>query len=83
MLERLSPPERAVLVLREALELSHREIADILVVGQASSRQLLARARRHLADARARVPAAFFAVVLRFVAAVRRFVVCVVAMPWG
>jgi RNA polymerase sigma factor (sigma-70 family) len=54
ILERLSPPERAVLVLREGLELSHREIASLLGVREAASRQLLARARQRVADSRAR-----------------------------
>ena len=54
MLERLSPAERAVLVLREGLDLSHQEIAAIVGVSEPASRQLLARARRHVAAATAR-----------------------------
>jgi RNA polymerase sigma-70 factor (ECF subfamily) len=54
MLERLSPAERAVLVLREGLELSHQEIAAIVGVSEPASRQLLARARRHVAGSPAR-----------------------------
>ena len=54
MLERLSAPERAVLVLREALDLSHAEIAGAVGVTEASSRQLLARARRRIASSHAR-----------------------------
>ena len=54
MLERLSAPERAVLVLREALELSHAEIAATIGVSEGGSRQLLARARRRIASAHAR-----------------------------
>jgi RNA polymerase sigma factor (sigma-70 family) len=54
MLERLSAPERAVLVLREALDLSHAEIAAAVGVTEGSSRQLLARARRRIASSHAR-----------------------------
>lgn len=54
MLERLSAPERAVLVLREALDLSHAEIGAAVGVTEASSRQLLARARRRIASSHAR-----------------------------
>lgn len=55
MLERLSPSERAVLVLREALDLSHAEIAAAIGVSEGASRQLLARARRRIASSHARV----------------------------
>src|SRR5207244_7037092 len=51
MLERLSETERAVFVLREALDLSHAEIARLVGIEEPASRQLLARARRRLADA--------------------------------
>ena len=54
MLERLSASERAVLVLREALELSHAEIADAIGISEGGSRQLLARARRRIASSHAR-----------------------------
>ncbi len=54
MLERLSALERAVLVLREALELSHAEIARAVGITEAGSRQLLARARRRIAGSPAR-----------------------------
>jgi RNA polymerase sigma factor (sigma-70 family) len=49
LMEALSPTERAVFVLREAFGYSHREIADIVSITEANSRQLHARARRHLA----------------------------------
>lgn len=48
-LERLTPPERAVYVLREAFGHSHAEVAAVLDVTEAGSRQLHTRARRHLA----------------------------------
>ncbi|MGW5419799.1 RNA polymerase sigma-70 factor [Streptomyces sp. NPDC003943] len=54
LLERLSPGERAVYVLREAFGYSHREIAEILDVTEAASQQILHRARKHVADGRAR-----------------------------
>ncbi|GAA2776407.1 RNA polymerase sigma-70 factor [Saccharopolyspora taberi] len=48
LLERLTPPERAVFVLREAFSYPHREIAEILDITESSSQQLLHRASRHL-----------------------------------
>ena len=54
LLERLSPAERAVFVLREAFGHPHRQIADILGVQEAHARQLHLRARRHVAAARPR-----------------------------
>jgi RNA polymerase sigma-70 factor (ECF subfamily) len=60
LLERLSPTERAVYVLREAFEYPHRRIAEVLELSEANVRQIVTRARRHLsADARREVdPAA-------------------------
>ncbi|MFF7251134.1 RNA polymerase sigma-70 factor [Embleya sp. NPDC008237] len=57
MLERLSPPERAVVVLRDAFEYSHREIAEVLDWPEANSRQTYRRARQHLASGRPRFEA--------------------------
>ncbi|MFI1323586.1 RNA polymerase sigma-70 factor [Streptomyces sp. WAC04189] len=54
LLERLSPNERAVYVLREAFGYSHREIAEILDVSEAASQQILHRAKKHVAQGRAR-----------------------------
>ncbi|MFE9252017.1 RNA polymerase sigma factor SigJ [Streptomyces sp. NPDC007088] len=54
LLERLSPNERAVYVLREAFGHTHREIAEILGITEAAGQQLLHRARKHLADSRSR-----------------------------
>ncbi|WP_428949855.1 sigma-70 family RNA polymerase sigma factor [Streptomyces sp. cg35] len=54
LLERLSPNERAVYVLREAFAYSHREIADILDLSEAASQQILHRAKKHVAEGRAR-----------------------------
>jgi len=50
LLERLSPAERAVFVLREAFVYGHAEIAEVLEISEEHSRQLLARARRHVGD---------------------------------
>lgn len=44
LLERLTPVERAVYVLREAFAYSHREIAGLLDLSEANSRQLHRRA---------------------------------------
>ena len=48
-LERLSPAERAVLLLADVLEHDHSEIADILGITPAASRQHLHRARERVA----------------------------------
>lgn len=48
-LERLSPQERAVLLLYEVLEHDHSEIAELLDITPASSRQLLHRAKERVA----------------------------------
>jgi RNA polymerase sigma-70 factor, ECF subfamily len=52
LLERLSPAERAAYVLREAFDYSYRQIADILRIAEANSRQLVVRARKHLDEGR-------------------------------
>jgi RNA polymerase sigma-70 factor, ECF subfamily len=49
LLERLGPVERAALVLHDALDWSHAEIARALGKREAACRQLVARARRRLA----------------------------------
>ncbi|WP_151772192.1 RNA polymerase sigma factor SigJ [Streptomyces abyssomicinicus] len=54
LMERLSPNERAVYVLREAFGHAHREIADVLDIGEAASQQIYHRAKRHLAQGKAR-----------------------------
>ncbi|MGW3129557.1 RNA polymerase sigma-70 factor [Streptomyces sp. NPDC001076] len=54
LLERLTPAERAVYVLREAFDYPHREIAAILDLTEAASQQILHRARKHVADGRTR-----------------------------
>ncbi|GAA2161245.1 MULTISPECIES: sigma-70 family RNA polymerase sigma factor [Glycomyces] len=48
LLERLSPTERAVYILREAFAYSHSEIAGILDITESASQQHALRARRHV-----------------------------------
>ncbi|GGR69489.1 RNA polymerase sigma-70 factor (ECF subfamily) [Nocardioides luteus] len=54
VMERLSPVERGVYVLREAFSYTHAEIAEILEISEAASQQHLHRARRHVAAGRRR-----------------------------
>ena len=54
LLERLSPNERAVYVLREAFDYPHREIAAILDLTESASQQIFHRAKKHVADGRTR-----------------------------
>lgn len=73
LLERLSPPERAAYVLRDAFEYSHREIADLLDTTEENARQLHAMARRHVERPRAVAvePERWQAIVDRFFLAAR------------
>ncbi|WP_202918490.1 sigma-70 family RNA polymerase sigma factor [Streptomyces cavernae] len=52
LMERLSPHERAVYVLREAFSYSHAEIAEILDITESASQQHLHRARRRITATR-------------------------------
>ncbi|QKG23483.1 RNA polymerase sigma-70 factor [Actinomadura verrucosospora] len=54
LMERLSPNERVVYVLREAFGYAHREIAEILDITESNCQQIYRRARRHLAVERSR-----------------------------
>ena len=54
LMERLSPNERAVYVLREAFDYPHREIGEILDLTEAASQQIFHRARKHVAEGKAR-----------------------------
>jgi RNA polymerase sigma-70 factor (ECF subfamily) len=49
LLEKLSPAERAVYVLREAFDYPYRSVADVLPLSETNARQLVTRARRRLA----------------------------------
>jgi RNA polymerase sigma-70 factor, ECF subfamily len=52
LLQRLTPAERAVLLLHEVFDFGHGEIAMLLGKSEAASRQLLKRAREHVAAER-------------------------------
>ncbi|MFC6016111.1 RNA polymerase sigma factor SigJ [Plantactinospora solaniradicis] len=52
LMERLTPVERAVYVLREAFSYSHAEIAEILDITESASQQHAHRARRRIAAER-------------------------------
>lgn len=52
LMERLSPLERAVYLLREAFSYSHTEIAEILDVTESASQQHLHRARHRITATR-------------------------------
>ncbi|MGW7084862.1 RNA polymerase sigma factor SigJ [Streptomyces sp. NPDC054871] len=54
LMERLSPNERVVYVLREAFGYSHREIAEILDITEAAGQQIFHRAKKHVADGKTR-----------------------------
>src|SRR5262245_60261417 len=57
LLERLSPLERAVFVLREVFGFGFDEVAAAVGRSEAACRQLLVRARRHMKDGRPRFEA--------------------------
>jgi RNA polymerase sigma-70 factor (ECF subfamily) len=54
LLERLTPVERAVFLLREVFDYSYPEIAEIVEKGEAAVRQIFHRAKKFLADERPR-----------------------------
>ena len=54
MLERLSPIERAVLLLHDVFDFDYGDIARIVDKSEANCRQLLTRAKKHLGAAEAR-----------------------------
>ncbi|MEV0230138.1 RNA polymerase sigma-70 factor [Nonomuraea sp. NPDC050786] len=57
LLERLSPLERAVFVLREVFDFGFPEVAAAVGRSEAACRQLVVRARRHMAAGRPRFEA--------------------------
>lgn len=72
LLESLSPPERAVFLLREVFDYEYAEIAQITGRSETACRQLFSRARRHISNHRLRFPAspeAHADMVRRFLAA--------------
>jgi RNA polymerase sigma-70 factor (ECF subfamily) len=52
VLQRLTPAERAVLLLHEVFDMSHAEIASLVRKSEAACRQLLVRARENVAEER-------------------------------
>jgi RNA polymerase sigma-70 factor (ECF subfamily) len=52
LLEKLTSTERAAYTLREAFDYPYKEIAEILQLTEANTRQLVTRARKHIADGR-------------------------------
>ncbi|MCT9076930.1 RNA polymerase sigma-70 factor [Streptomyces fulvoviolaceus] len=57
LLERLSPLERAVFVLREVFDFGFPEVASAVGRSESACRQLAVRARRHMAEGRPRFDA--------------------------
>ena len=55
LLEKLSPEERAVFLLKDIFEYDHAEVADMLGLTAENSRQLLHRAKSRLAGGRPRL----------------------------
>ncbi|APR79619.1 RNA polymerase sigma-70 factor [Minicystis rosea] len=49
MLQRLTPAERAVLLLHDVFDFDHREIGDLIGNNAAACRKILERARQHVA----------------------------------
>ena len=54
LLERLTPVERAIFLLREVFDYEYDEVAKMLELTQANCRQILRRARQQLKDGRPR-----------------------------
>jgi Sigma-70, region 4 len=54
LLERLTPLERAVFLLREVFDYEYEDIASIVGQGATTCRQILRRARQHVAEVRRR-----------------------------
>ena len=52
LLERLTPTERAVYVLREAFDYPYSQIAEVLELSESNTRQIAHRAKEHLAEDR-------------------------------
>ena len=56
LMEKLTPTERAAYILREAFDYPYREIANVLRLEEANTRQIVTRARQHVVSGR-RTPA--------------------------
>jgi RNA polymerase sigma-70 factor, ECF subfamily len=50
VLQRLTPAERAVLLLRDVFDFDYKDIAALVGKGEAACRKILERARQHVAD---------------------------------
>ena len=50
VLQRLTPAERAVLLLREVFDFDYKEIAALVGKSEAACRKLLERARQHVTE---------------------------------
>jgi RNA polymerase sigma-70 factor, ECF subfamily len=73
LLENLSPPERAVFLLREVFDYDYPEIAQIIGKEEAACRQLFHRAKKHITEHRPRYkssPEAHQQITLRFMQAI-------------
>lgn len=74
LLERLSPPERAVFLLREVFGYEYGEIAGLIGKSEANCRQLAVRARRHVHEGQPRFESSIekrWALAERFFAAIQ------------
>lgn len=56
LLEKLTPTERAVFLLKESFEVAYAELAELLNITQANSRQLYHRAQKQLTNVQKRFP---------------------------
>jgi RNA polymerase sigma-70 factor, ECF subfamily len=73
LLEQLTPPERAVFLLREVFDYDYAEIAEMLEKEEATCRQMFSRAKKHIAEHRPRfkpTPEAHRRILSRFMEAV-------------
>ena len=52
LLENLTPPERAVFLLREVFDYTYEEIADILGKSEVACRKLFSRAKKYISSNR-------------------------------
>lgn len=74
LLEQLTPPERAIFLLREVFDFDYREIAAIVGKEEAACRQMFRRAKKYIAQNRPRftpAPEAHRQLVEQFVQTVR------------
>jgi len=85
LLEKLSPRDRVAFILREAFDYPYREIADVLRLQEANTRQLVTRARQRVVQGR-RAPVSAAAkrrLLDAFMSAAQRGDVAAAGMPFG